>query len=81
MQDSITRIHSTPAPTAQRRQQQRRSTRAFTLLEADPDDDSSDPSDGQRNVILQPRPSRTDESRVGTRPLAEEAGQSLDVRA
>lgn len=81
MQDGITRIYSTPAPAVERRRQHRRSTRAFTLPDAEPDDESSDSSDGQRQVILQPKPGRTDEARVGTTPLAEEAGQSLDVRA
>ena len=81
MQDGINRIHSAAARTGPRRHQQRRSSRAFTLPDAESNDESNDPSDDPRQVILQPSPSRSDEDRIGTRPLAEEAGQSLDVRA
>jgi len=77
MQDGIIRVHSTPTPARPRGRQQRGSGRPFTL----PDDESGDEADGQREVVLQPRPRPPRGVRIGTEPLAEEAGQSLDVRA
>lgn len=77
MQDGIIRVHSTPTPASPRGRQQRRPSRPFTL----PDDESADEVDGQRQVVLQPRLGPARGGRIGSEPLAEEAGQSLDVRA
>jgi len=77
MQDGIIRVHSTLTPADPRGRQRKRPSRPFTLL----DGESGDDRDDQRQVVLQPRPGPRCGGRVGTEPLAEEAGQSLDVRA
>lgn len=78
MTDGITKVYSAPAASgARRRQQERRSAQPFHL----PFDGEEEDGGDQRQIILHPKPRRSLEDRIGTKPLAEEAGQSLDVRA
>ncbi len=78
MQDSITRVYTAPAADGyQRRRQQKRPSRAFIL----PTEGGEELETSQPELTLQPVPRRSLGDRAGSKPLAEEAGQILDVRA
>ena len=80
MRDRITNVQGALAPQPPRRRGPRRQpARPFELPGEDRERGGADGS--EHDAVLRPRPRRALDERVAQEPLAEEAGQSIDVRA
>jgi len=79
MQESISNVRGALAPRpVERRRPRGNPSRPFRL----PDGADEELDDGlDDGATLVPRPRRAPEDRISTEPLAEEAGQSIDVSA
>ena len=83
MQESISNVRGALAPRpVERRRPRGNPSRPFRLPDGADEELEGELDDGlDGGATLVPRPRRAPEDRISTEPLAEEAGQSIDVSA